>query len=98
LTPPDLEDDEELATGTGEVLEVELAEPAPRLDKALATAIRTLSRARLQALMAEGAVTFGERALTDASAKAEPGLYRVRRRSPRPSPSTCFTRTPTSSW
>jgi 23S rRNA pseudouridine1911/1915/1917 synthase len=77
LTPPDLEDDEELATGTGEVLEVELAEPAPRLDKALATAIRTLSRARLQALMAEGAVTFGERALTDASAKAEPGLYRV---------------------
>ena len=71
MTPPDLEDDEELATEPGEVLEVELTEPAPRLDKALASAVPTLSRARLQALMADGAVSLGDRVLSDASAKAE---------------------------
>ena len=48
-----------------------------RLDKALAAALPELSRARLQALMAEGAVTRDGEPLTDASAKARPGLYGV---------------------
>ena len=39
---------------------------------------RELSRARIQALMAAGAVSRDGAALTDASAKAPPGLYRDR--------------------
>ena len=44
-----------------------------RVDKALAEAAPTLSRARVQALMAEGAVSLGERAVLDPSEKARPG-------------------------
>ena len=46
-----------------------------RLDKALAVAIPELSRSRLQALIAAGALSFGEVVLTDPSAKARPGEY-----------------------
>jgi 23S rRNA pseudouridine1911/1915/1917 synthase len=71
----DAEDDEALAA---EVLEVELGDDVSgRLDRALADAAPTLSRARLQALMAEGAVSRDGAALTDASAKATPGRYRI---------------------
>jgi 23S rRNA pseudouridine1911/1915/1917 synthase len=49
-----------------------------RLDKALAAATAPgLSRARVQALLAEGAVTLDEVVLTDASAKAKPGDYHL---------------------
>ncbi|HWA63792.1 MAG TPA: RluA family pseudouridine synthase [Caulobacteraceae bacterium] len=48
-----------------------------RLDKALAAAAPQLSRARIQALMAEGAVTFGGVPVRDASAKAAPGDYAI---------------------
>jgi 23S rRNA pseudouridine1911/1915/1917 synthase len=48
-----------------------------RLDKALTAALPTLSRARLQALMAQGAVTLDGAVVTDASAKARPGEYQV---------------------
>jgi 23S rRNA pseudouridine1911/1915/1917 synthase len=62
----------------GEVLEVELAEGVSgRLDRALADAAPQLSRARIQALMAEGAVSRDGAALADASAKALPGRYRI---------------------
>ena len=73
------EDDDAPATAiAGDVLEVELAEGvAGRLDRALADAAPQLSRARIQALMSEGAVTQGGAALTDASAKAAPGRYRI---------------------
>ncbi len=58
----------------GELVEVILAdEAAGRLDKALAEATEGLSRARIQALMAEGAVTLDGRAMTDASEKVRPG-------------------------
>jgi 23S rRNA pseudouridine1911/1915/1917 synthase len=68
-------DDEALAE---EILEVELGEDVSgRLDRALADAAPQLSRARLQALMAEGAVSRDGAALTDASAKATPGRYRI---------------------
>lgn len=50
---------------------------AGRLDRALADALPDLSRARLQALIAQGAVRFGEAMAADASAKAVPGLYRI---------------------
>ena len=46
-----------------------------RLDKALAAAAPDLSRARIQALIAAGALSQGGRLLTDASAKAWPGDY-----------------------
>ena len=46
-----------------------------RLDKALAAAAPDLSRSRLQALIAAGALSFGEEVVTDASAKAREGVY-----------------------
>ncbi len=48
-----------------------------RLDKALSEVFPTLSRARLQALLAEGAVTRDGRPISNASSKAQPGLYAV---------------------
>ena len=48
-----------------------------RLDKALATAFPSLSRARLQALLSEGVITRDGQVLTSGSAKAQPGLYQV---------------------
>mgnify|MGYP002714873034 CR=1 FL=1 len=48
-----------------------------RLDKALAEAFPTLSRARLQALLAEGAVTRDGQVVSGGSAKAQAGLYAV---------------------
>jgi 23S rRNA pseudouridine1911/1915/1917 synthase len=89
---PDLEDDpldgdtlagdtlagDALATPAGEVIELELAgDVSGRLDRALTDAAPQLSRARLQALMAGGAVTRAGAALTDAAAKAQPGRYRI---------------------
>ena len=68
-------DDEALAE---DILEVELGDDVSgRLDRALADAAPTLSRARLQALMAERAVSRDGVTLTDASAKATPGRYRI---------------------
>ncbi len=54
-----------------------VATAGERLDKALAAAAPQLSRARIQALMAEGAVTFGGVPVRDASAKAAPGDYAI---------------------
>ncbi len=51
--------------------------PAVRLDRALADAFPGLSRARLQALLAQGAVTRDGQSISSASAKATPGLYEV---------------------
>lgn len=50
-----------------------------RLDKFLATELETLSRARLQALMAEGCVFLGDKAAQNPSAKVKPGeIYVVK--------------------
>ena len=60
------------------IIEVELgSDVTGRLDRALADAAPQLSRARIQALMAEGAVSRGDGAVTDASAKAQAGRYRI---------------------
>ena len=59
------------------VFEARIDETGVRLDKALAFAVPTLSRARLQALLTEGAVTRDGHPVTSGSAKAVPGLYAV---------------------
>ena len=48
-----------------------------RVDKALAEALPEFSRARIQALMAEGRVSRGGAPVTDGSAKAAAGDYRL---------------------
>jgi len=71
------EDDDDLAAPGAQVLEVRLGVGAGRLDRALADAAPTLSRARIQALLTEGAVSLGGVAITDAAAKPQDGLYRI---------------------
>ncbi len=56
---------------------VELIDVAARLDRALADALPELSRARIQALMLQGAISRDGAAMTDPSARASPGLYRL---------------------
>ena len=70
----------------GDVIEVELGEGRGRLDKALAEALPLLSRARIQALMGAGAVSLNGRAMTDPSARAGAGRYRLS--IPPPTPAT----------
>ncbi len=73
MTAPDDSDDIDTE---GETLMVSLDDGARalRLDKALAEAAPTLSRARIQALMDAGAVSFGGAAVS-AKSKAVPGDY-----------------------
>jgi len=61
----------------GEVLRGRIETGGLRLDKALALAFPNLSRARLQALIAQGAVQREGVHLTGGSAKAQPGYYAV---------------------
>lgn len=62
-----------------EVLAVEIAPDAAqgRIDKLLAERLPDLSRARLQALIAEGRVSREGVPVADASARAAPGLYEI---------------------
>lgn len=59
------------------VLEASIETAGVRLDKALAEVFPELSRARLQALLAEGAVTFEGQPVSGGSSKARPGLYAI---------------------
>ncbi|MFN5083414.1 MAG: RluA family pseudouridine synthase [Brevundimonas sp.] len=59
------------------MLEARLDGTDGRLDRALASALPTLSRARLQALIAGGAVTCDDAPVRQGSAAARAGLYRV---------------------
>ncbi len=61
--------------GTPIAVTLDSARAGVRLDKALAEAAEGLSRARIQALIAEGAVSFGDQILTNGSAKAAAGEY-----------------------
>lgn len=74
---PDI-DSEDFEDADGETLIVSLNEAARalRLDKALAEAAPTLSRARIQALLDAGAVSFADAPVT-AKSKALPGDYAV---------------------
>jgi len=71
------EDDDTDAPETPDVLEAEINAPGVRLDKALAVAFPSLSRARLQALLAEGAIRRDGLPVSNGSAKAQPGVYAV---------------------
>ena len=73
LLPEDLLIDEDLPP----VLEAHLTTAGTRLDKALSDIFPTLSRARVQALLAVGLVTRDGHPVSSASAKALPGLYAV---------------------
>ncbi|HEV2533056.1 RluA family pseudouridine synthase [Phenylobacterium sp.] len=74
--PPD---DEALAESPGEVTLVTVAAEIAgrRIDKTLAALLPELSRARLQALIAQGHVSRDGVALSDPSAKAQAGDYAV---------------------
>ena len=52
-------------------------EAGPRLDRALADAAPDLSRSRIQALLAGGAITRGGVVVDGASSKASPGVYEL---------------------
>ncbi len=73
LLPPDLEGE---ATGLGQshVATMDASLAGQRLDKALATILPDLSRARLQALIAAGAVSVDGVAWTDGNARVRDGL------------------------
>ena len=71
IDDPATEDDEP------SLLEARLEAGGARLDKALATIFPSLSRARLQALLAEGVISHDGRPVSNASSKARPGLYSV---------------------
>ncbi len=68
---PLIEDDD------GAALEARLDTGGERLDKALAGIFPSLSRARLQALLVQGAVSRDGQPTTSGSAKAQPGLYAI---------------------
>ncbi len=61
----------------GDLIEVVLDAPSGRLDKALSEALPAVSRARLQALIAEGAVSRDGIPVTGGSAKALSGAYLI---------------------
>ncbi|HEX4197599.1 MAG TPA: RluA family pseudouridine synthase [Caulobacteraceae bacterium] len=63
--------------GDAALITLDAAAAGGRLDKALAAARPDLSRARLQALMAKGALSRGGLVIDDTSAKAEPGDYQL---------------------
>jgi 23S rRNA pseudouridine1911/1915/1917 synthase len=56
---------------------VELTDPTGRLDRALADGLPDLSRARIQALLAQGAVSRDGKPVADASGKVVAGVYRL---------------------
>jgi len=84
----DVDEEEALAGSSLDVREVEVAaaDVGVRLDRALANALPDLSRARIQALIAEGGVSLAGALASDASAKARAGVYRVE--IPPPAPAT----------
>ena len=59
------------------VVEIEAPHVGERIDKVLADKLSELSRGRVQALIAQGLITFDGEALRDASVKARAGLYRI---------------------
>ena len=78
MTPqqPD-QDDADLDPGEILVVALSAAEAGERLDKALAAKLPDISRARLQALIAEGALTFDGAAVRDGAQRAKTGDYRL---------------------
>ena len=85
MTGAEAGEDDDLAAPQTDALEIELGEAvAVRLDRALADAAPQLSRARIQALLAEGAVRLDGAVVSDASARPAPGRYRIEIAPPAP--------------
>jgi 23S rRNA pseudouridine1911/1915/1917 synthase len=59
------------------VVEVGAGQVGERIDKVLADRVAELSRGRIQALIAQGLISFDDQPLKDGSAKAKAGLYRI---------------------
>jgi 23S rRNA pseudouridine1911/1915/1917 synthase len=74
-------DDEPLSV---RIVEITAEEARGRVDKVLAVRLPEMSRARIQALMSEGRISRDGAALSDASAKALPGAYRLEIPAPLP--------------
>jgi 23S rRNA pseudouridine1911/1915/1917 synthase len=72
--PPEAEDDE-LEPAEERLVEILPEDAGERLDKALAARAPDLSRARIQALIAEGRVSRDGRPIASGSGKAVPGVY-----------------------
>jgi 23S rRNA pseudouridine1911/1915/1917 synthase len=70
-------DEDEIEPAGGQAIEVRLDQGGERLDKALAALLPDLSRARLQALIADGALSRDGQPVASGSAKAQGGLYRL---------------------
>ena len=66
------------------VVEITAEEARGRVDKVLAVRLPEMSRARIQALLAEGRISRDGAPLGDASAKAQPGAYRLEIPAPLP--------------
>jgi 23S rRNA pseudouridine1911/1915/1917 synthase len=75
--------DEEETFGV-RVVEITAEEAQGRIDKVLAARLPEMSRARIQALMAEGRISRDGAVLGDASAKARAGDYRLEIPAPTP--------------
>ncbi|WP_298160570.1 RluA family pseudouridine synthase [Brevundimonas sp.] len=72
-----IEDADPDEASDGEILTAHVAVPGQRLDKALADVVPGLSRARIQTLIADGAISLNDVVLTNGSAKAAPGTYSI---------------------
>jgi 23S rRNA pseudouridine1911/1915/1917 synthase len=81
VSPPDadIDDEAELAGGPPGLRLVDLPAEAAggRLDRTLADLLPELSRARVQGLLAHGLISLEGAVLSDASAKAKAGTYRI---------------------
>jgi 23S rRNA pseudouridine1911/1915/1917 synthase len=75
LIPPD--DEEGAEAGEARIIRVEPHQAGERLDKTLADLLSDVSRARLQALIVAGALSYDGKTVTDASQKAQAGDYRL---------------------
>ncbi|MDE2486493.1 MAG: RluA family pseudouridine synthase [Alphaproteobacteria bacterium] len=85
----DLEDAEEPLDGAPQAYDLRIVELAPdeaggRIDKALAGKLPELSRARIQALIADGQVSSQAGPVADASARAQAAVYRIEIPPPQP--------------
>ncbi len=77
MAPEYLLTEDDPAGADADILEGEITGVGARLDKALAEAFPSLSRARLQTLLAEGAVSKDGIVITSGKSKAQAGRYQI---------------------
>ncbi len=83
MSQPTIEDDDlapeslDIGDMVARIVTIPPEAAGARLDKTLAEHVEDLSRARIQALMAEGLISLNGNVLTDASAKTRAGDYQV---------------------